>query len=486
MKTSSLKSLALACLLLSAQGIQAKIALPTILGSNMVLQQQTTVKLWGTAKANTQVTVGTSWNGQSYTTQSDASGHWLLKATTPTAGGPYEITFSDGESLTLKNILIGEVWFCSGQSNMEMPMRGFDRQPNQGGHDVIARSKPSTPIRMYTTDSKDGQWVRQFSKQPQTDCKGEWLENEPQNVANISAVGYYFARYIQDVLEVPVGLIVSTWGGSKVEAWMSREAIGAFKDIDLSILDNSEEVKNPTATPCVLYNAKVAPLTNFAIRGMLWYQGESNRDNADQYAGLMPAFVKDLRARWNLGEFPFYFVQIAPFNYEGADGTSGARMREVQEQNMRDIPNSGMVCTLDKGHPVFIHPVDKEIVGNRLAYWALAETYGHKGFGYSSPTYKAMEKAGNRIYIDFGNAKGGIFPMWTPLGGFEIAGADKVFHPAKAEIETKTARLVVSSEEVPEPVAVRYAYKNYAEASIFSISGIPVAPFRTDDWELTK
>jgi sialate O-acetylesterase len=263
---------------------------------------------------------------------------------------------------------------------------------------------------------------------------------------------------------------------------MSREAISPFKSINLSILDNDEQIKNITATPCVLYNAKVAPFTNFAIKGFLWYQGESNRDNADLYQSLMPAFVKDLRNKWNRGELPFYFVEIAPFNYEGADGTSAARMREVQLQNMKDIPNSGMVSTLDIGHPVFIHPMDKETVGNRLALWALAKTYGKKGFGYASPIYKSMEISDNKIYINVENAQRGLCPMWTSLKGFEIAGEDKVFYPAFAEIETSTTRLTVSSDKVPHPVAVRYAYKNYAEANVFNIHGLPLIPFRTDNW----
>ena len=457
---------------------EAKVTLPSILGDNMVLQQQTEVELWGKARPNAVVTVKTSWNNRVYKSSSDGKGNWSLKVSTPVAGGSYKITFNDGELLTLQNILIGEVWFCSGQSNMG----GFDRQPVRGTNDLIAKAKPSTPIRMYTTDSKDGRWVRQFSKTPQEDCQGEWLENTPVNVSHISAVSYYFARYIQEVLEVPVGIVVSTWGGSKVEAWMSRESIKSFDSIDLSILDNDAEVKNPTATPCVLYNAKIAPLTHFAVKGFLWYQGESNRDNAGLYQSLMPAFVTDLRAKWGRGELPFYFVQIAPFNYEGADGTSAARLREVQLQNMKDIPNSGMVTTMDVGHPVFIHPVDKETVGNRLAYWALAQTYGMKGFGYAPPVYKSMEIQENKIYINFDHAQRGLSPMWTSLKGFEIAGEDKVFHPAFAEIETKTARLAVSSDKVPHPVAVRYAYKNYVEASIFSIHGIPAAPFRTDNW----
>jgi sialate O-acetylesterase len=468
--------------LFSVSGAYAKVKLPTILGDNMVLQQQTSVKLWGEAAPGAKVNIRTSWNNQSYAATCDANGKWLTTVHTPAAGGPYEIRISDGEETILKNILMGEVWFCSGQSNMEMPVKGFDRQPVENTNDVIAKAKTKTPIRMYTTDSKNGSWVRQFSKKPETDCRGEWLENAPENVANISAVAYFFASYIQETMEVPVGIIVSSWGGSMIEAWMSREALSPFSEVDLSILDNDSTVRNPTATPSVLYNAKIAPLTNFAIKGFLWYQGESNRNNADLYIRLTPAFVKDLRQKWGVGEFPFYFVQIAPFNYEGADGVSAARFREVQFRNMKDIPNSGMAMTMDVGHPVFIHPTDKQTVGSRLAYWALAKTYGKQGFGYLSPEYQSMEKVDGKIYIHFDNAPGGICPMWTDLKGFEIAGEDKIFHPAKAEIETRTAKLAVSSGDVPHPVAVRYAYKNYVEASIFSIYGIPVTPFRTDDW----
>lgn len=192
--------------------------------------------------------------------------------------------------------------------------------------------------------------------------------------------------------------------------------------------------------------------------------------------------MADLRKKWNVGDFPFYFVQIAPFNYEGAEGTSSAKLQEVQLQHMKEIPNSGMVTTLDIGHPYFIHPVDKKTVGERLAYWALGNTYNLKGFGYKPAIYKSMEISSGKIYIDFDNAQQGICPMWTQLEGFKIAGEDRIFYPAKAEIETTTARLVVSSEKVTSPVAVRYAYANYAIASIFGIDGIPVAPFRTDDW----
>lgn len=463
-------------------GLHAKVKLPSILANNMVLQQLTEVKLWGAANPNVKVKIFTSWDKKSYALVTDEKGNWMQKIKTPMAGGPFEITFNDGEKMTLSNILFGEVWFCSGQSNMEMPIRGFDRQPVVGGAHVIAKAKVSTPIRIFNTDMANGKRIRQISKQPQTDCIGLWELNTPENVATTSAAAYYFARYLQEVLDVPVGIIQSTLGGSAVQAWMSREAIEPFKEINLSILDNNEEIKSPQVTPCCLFNAKINPLLNFSIKGMIWYQGESNRNNADLYAKLVPAFVNDLRKSWGVGEFPFYYVQIAPFNYEHPDSTSAASLREVQTEMMRDIRNSGMVSTLDIGHPNFIHPGDKETVGNRLAWWALGQTYFVKGIEYATPVYKSMEKVGSKIYINFSNAEQGISPMWTDLKGFEIAGVDKVFYPAKAEIETKTTRLAVSCFKVPQPVAVRYGYKNYSEASIFSLSGIPVAPFRTDNW----
>jgi sialate O-acetylesterase len=476
------KGFVLTFLLFLVTSLQAKVKLPSILADNMVLQQKTAVKLWGWANENTTIKVTTSWDKKTYTSLSDSKGSWLLKVNTPDAGGPFFIVISDGEVLILNNILIGEVWFCSGQSNMEMPMQGFPRQPVKGGNEVIAKASLRVPIRMFTTDSKDGDWVRQFDKKPQSNCKGQWLENSSENVANTSATAYYFAKYVQEVLGIPVGIIVSSWGGSIVESWMSREAIAPFTQINISVLDDTTAITKPNSTPCVLYNAKIAPLLNFTIKGFLWYQGESNRKNADLYASLMPAFVSDLRNKWNIGNFPFYFVQIAPFKYEGADSTSAARLREVQLQNMSAIPNAGMVTTMDIGHPSFIHPVDKATVGERLALWALGATYGRKGFGYAPPVYQSMEIRGKKIYVDFKSAGKGIYPMWTSLKGFEIAGEDKVFYPANAEIETASTRLVVWNEIITNPVAVRYAYKNYVEASIFGLSGLPVAPFRTDSW----
>ena len=475
-KLSIWKAIILVPFLLSAAGLQAKVKLPSILGDNMVLQQKTAAKLWGWAKENAKIQVKTSWDKKTYTTTADIKGCWLLKVNTPDAGGPFQIIVSDGEALTLNNILIGEVWFCSGQSNMEMPMRGFDRQPLKGGNNVIAKANPNMPIRMFTTDSKEGNWVRQFTKTAQTDCQGEWLENSSINVANISATAYYFARYVREALNVPVGIIVSSWGGSVVESWMSREAIEAFKEINTSILDNDSVVKKPQATPCVLYNAKIAPLTNFTIKGFLWYQGESNRKNADLYAKLMPAFVKDLRAKWNIGEFPFYFVQIAPFNYEGADSTSAARLREVQLQNMNEIPNSGMVTTMDIGEANDLHPQNKKAVGVRMAKAARSLIYNEK-IAYSGPIPKSAIVVGKTVKVFFNHLEES--DKVYNLNHFELASVEGIF--SKASAVRKGKDVYISCNQVELPKFLRYAWcDNPAEINFFNESGLPAAGFRLE------
>lgn len=477
--------LALAAFVAALTTVFAKVTLPAIWSSDMVLQQQSDVLLRGTTDRSRTVKVWTSWDGKTSPAKPSADGSWSVMLRTPAAGGPYEIRIDDGDVLTLGNLLVGEVWFCSGQSNMEMPVQGFDRQPVEGCLDVIARAKPSTPIRIFSMDRcPDGvNLMRQYNKHPQQDCKGMWLTHTPEGVAVASAAAYFFAAYLEEVLEVPVGIINSTWGGSRIEAWMSREAIAPFGR-DLSFLDREEDIQAPWNAPTALFNAKVSPLLNFPIRGMLWYQGESNRDNAAEYERLMPAMIADYRAKWNVGEFPVYFVEIAPYAYEGNDGTSAARFREAQMKNWRDIPMSGMVSTVDIGMANSIHPVNKKTVGRRLAIYALGQTYGMKGFGYASPVYRSMEIAGGKIYINLDNAGNGPCPMWTSLKGFEIAGEDRVFHPAFAEVETSTCRLAVSSPDVPSPVAVRYAYRNVPEYSVYNIYGLPLVPFRTDDWPL--
>ena len=483
---TSVASLALMLGLMSAQPAGARIILPHILSDGMVLQQRSDVKIWGKATPGDKISVTPGWNDRTSTATVGRDSLWSVTVATPEAGGPYEIKISesDGSQVTLSNVLSGEVWFCSGQSNMEMPMRGFDRQPLDGTNTVIARAKASTPVRIFTPDSKNGQWVRSSAKTPQTDVAGEWWTNTPDNVANSSAVAYLFARYLNDVLDVPVGIIVSTLGGSRIEPWMSREAISTFDGYTFEHLDEGTKT-DAWNQPCLLYNAKVAPFTDYRVKGFLWYQGESNRHNAPIYDRLMASMVNDWRTRWDGGdEKPFYFVEIAPFRYEGDDKTSAALLREAQARAGHLIPHSGIASTLDAGQYNFIHPTDKFTPAERLAWLALADAYGMTGFGSRSPEYESMEVIDGKIYVNVTNAPNGLSPMWTSLTGFEIAGADRVFHPAFAEIEEKTCRLAVSSPDVPEPVAVRYCFSNVPEPSVYNVPGLPLLPFRTDDWDV--
>ena len=476
-------SIFLVFVLIASLTAEAKVTLPAIFSDNMVLQQNTQVNVWGKAAPGEKVTVKASWLDIAVTAKAAANGKWTVKLKTPKATTNQSVTVSGVNEITINNVVIGEVWLCTGQSYMEFPV---SRHP-----DV----KWNTGMLNEAEELKDADYpeIRLFHVKHQLahegeldDCEGEWLVCNPKNLYDFSAVGFVFGRKLYKELKMPVGLIQSTWGGTHAESWTKLDVMkknplyaDVLKDF---ALEGVKQQKNYCKVPATLWNGMIHPILGYTIKGNIWYQGESNSIRADKYQQVFTNMINSWRKEWKQPDMPFYFVQIAPFNYEGADGTSAARLREVQLQNMKDIPNSGMVTTMDVGHPVFIHPVDKETVGNRLAYWALAQTYGMKGFGYAPPVYKSMEIQENKIYINFDHAQRGLSPMWTSLKGFEIAGEDKVFHPAFAEIETKTARLAVSSDKVPHPVAVRYAYKNYVEASIFSIHGIPAAPFRTDNW----
>lgn len=477
------KTTLLFCLAALPLLMQAKITLPNILGDNMILQQQSDVKIWGKASINKKVKVSPSWTKETYSTKSDSAGNWLINITTPVAGGSYSIKITDGEELVLKNILIGEVWFCSGQSNMEMPMKGFEFEPVSGASEVIAGANESIPLRIFSTDFDENGWSRQYSKKPQEDCKGQWLLNNPQNIASVSATAYYFAKHLQKTLNIPIGIVVSSWGGSTVESWLSEEVAKSF-NLNLSHLHDDKEISKPIQQqPCVLFNSKVAPLTNFKIKGMLWYQGESNRHNAEDYSKMLPVMVKDYRNRWGV-DFSFYSVEIAPYAYDNAEGLSAAYFREMQQKLMKVIPNSGLVSTIDIGSRDFIHPADKEDVGKRLAYWALAKDYGINNIGYKTLIYKSMEVKDGKTYIEFENINGKVYPypINQALESFEIAGEDKIFYPAEAIIDLKNKQLTVWSDKLTKPVAVRYAFHNYSKASLFDRYELPVAPFRTDNW----
>jgi len=460
----------LTLLLLIPAILQAEVKLPVIFGDHMVLQQQTDAAIWGKATPEKTVRVTTSWNQKSYATQADATGAWKLKVKTPAAGGPYSITITDGKALKLDNVLIGEVWVCSGQSNMQMTMRGYRNQPVTGSNEAIA-SSANPLIRLFTVE-------RKTSLEPQDDFTGKWLECLPENVADFSAAAYYFGRMIQNALNVPVGLICSSWGGTRIEPWISEAGIRKFDFVKLP--DKNQTGTISQQTPTVLFNAMIHPMAGYAIRGGLWYQGESNRNEPDRYEKLMPGLVENWRAEWGIGDFPFYYVQIAPFDY-GTTGTNSAFLREAQLKASTALPNLGMACLMDAGEKNNIHPANKKAAGERLAYLALANTYGKKGFEFSGPVLKEMTVEGSLVRLTFEHAANGLTTFGNELVNFKVAGEDKRFFPATAVI-TNTG-ISLSAPSVPKPVAVRYAFDDFVTGELFNTEGLPASSFRTDNWE---
>lgn len=454
----------------------AQVKLPYFFSDNMVLQQQSNAAIWGWAKAGSTITVTTSWNKKKYNTQTGSDGKWKLKVITPAAGGPYEITVSDGNPVVLKNILIGEVWLCSGQSNMEMPMKGFRDQPVTGSNDAVF-SSANPNIRLYTVP-------RSVQRTPQDTSKNSpWRPAEPEAVANFSATAYLFGKILYQQLQVPIGLVNISYGGSPVEAFMDAQTLNAFPEIKIPAKTDTVKLNNKVAT--VLYNGMLRPFLGYTIKGCIWYQGESNNDRPQQYETLFPAFVKQVRAQSEQGDFPFYYCQIAPYNYYNyaavnAVNNNSAYLRDAQRKALAKIPNSGMAVLMDIGEEFNIHPMDKATGSKRLAYMALAKTYGKKGFAAESPAYETVSFANGIATIKFSNAPNGLTAFGKPLLQFEIAGANKIFRPAKALVTGGT--VVVSAPDVPNPVAVRYAFKDFAAGDLFSTEGFPVSSFRSDDW----
>jgi len=457
-------------LFLAAINASGKISLPSVISDNMVLQQKSKVALWGKAKINSRVRVTTSWNKQEYVSSADGNGSWKLLVATPSAGGPYEITFNDGEKLTLSNILIGEVWVCSGQSNMEMPVKGFGNQPILNANEILLDAD-NPQIRLI-------RYERALTRTPEYDSKStSWQVSDAQNAKDFSAVGYQFAQILQRKLKVPVGIIMSTWGGTKIEAWMTGNSLKQFPEIVIpAVADTTRINKND---PTVLFNGMINPFLGYGIKGVIWYQGEQNRSNPQIYDRLMVSMVKEWRSLWNRGDFPFYYVQIAPFHYKDRIGPANL-LREAQLKASTQIPNSGMVVSMDVGAENFIHPPDKTTISKRLAYWAIANDYGMKGLPFASPVFKSMTVDKDIANLSFDHAENGLSSFGKPLSAFEIAGEDKIFYPANAKITGKGVSL--QSEQVKVPVAVRYAFKDWVIGDLFNTEGFPASPFRTDNW----
>lgn len=628
---------------LYASGVLGAIKLPSIFSDNMVLQQKSNVPVWGWASPGEQIKVTGTWDKEMKTTRAGKDGKWMIRLQTPGAGGPYTITIKGAESLTLHNVLIGEVWVCSGQSNMEMPVSGWPGAPILNSKaEINAANYPA--IRMFTVS-------RDVALTPQQDCKGSWASCSPQTVPSFSATAYFFGRELYRKLKVPIGLIHTSWGGTVAEAWTSEGALrklgdfnGALnkqdsivphlqemkaqdtrnlkvweesvakintryaeesfddagwnamqlpvkwesaglpdfdgvvwfrkvvevpaswagKDLQLDLgpvddqditwfngqkigaimedgywaKDRSYKVPGPLVKagrnviavrvldtrgnggidgdakqmglypagmeeekislagnwrykaaiqkpqmhltdnpnmPAVLYNGMIAPLVPYAIRGAIWYQGEANVGRAAQYARLFPAMITDWRARWQQGDFPFYFVQIAPYPY-GGDGRQSAALRDAQRRTL-DLAHTGMVVTLDIGDTTNIHPANKEEVGRRLSLWALTAVYGKKNMVFSGPLYKEMQIQGNKAIISFDHAAGGLVAKGGSLDHFQIAGPDGSFVKARATIAGN--KVIVEAPGITHPSAVRYAWRDNAVPHLFNKAGLPASVFTT-------
>lgn len=453
-------------------------AVPSFFADSMVLQQQEDVAIWGKDTSGISVQIEASW-GESVNTKTDEDGTWEVELKTPEASFDTQtITITGSSKIDIKNVLVGEVWFCSGQSNMEMPLKGFDKSPVNRS-DTFLDASDNPDIRLFNAP-------RTASLSPKMNISGTWQMASRTSVEEFSAVGYMFGKKLFDRLQIPIGIIESAWGGTRIEAWLPKSKASAYSEIIIpkSLSKKESRRKKPTA----LYNAMIHPFRDYAIKGVLWYQGETNRHNPGPYKQYMHDLVDAWRIQWNRPELPFYMVQIAPYGYaKYRDGKvlDANRIREAQALAAQEIPNTGIVITTDVGKCDDIHPPEKETIADRMATMAFAEQYGMKDSAYRSPEYKTMRIEGNKIHLsfDFGGETEANrqFDANRKITDFEIAGEDKKFRPAQVTIN-ENQTLTVSSDNVKEPVAVRYGFVDCLEGSLFSRAGLPVSPFRTDSW----
>ena len=454
----------------------ADVELPALISSNMVLQRDTTITLWGWADEGEEISISSSWSDKRIRISADSSGRWSVEVKTTNSRDPQTIEIKSKTSdILLENILFGEVWLTSGQSNMQQPLQGFVGQPTIGSQDAIVNAE-NDKLRLFTV-------VQEGDTTPREHLGAYigWQSATPASAKNFSAVAYFFGRQLQEILDVPVGMIHSSWGSSPVESWMSTESLSPIKKFELSDLDP----ELPNRSPIMLFNAMLNPLIPYTIKGALWYQGEANASQPEEYEKLFPAMVEDWRSRWGIGDFPFYYTQIAPFRYNWPDSDRAeedhliAQMRESQQQCLELIPNSGMAVLMDVGEKYVIHPPRKKEVAERLLYNALNQTYGYKAVDFSGPVYDAMEIAGDRIRLTFRHAERGLYSTGDS-DNWEIAGADRVFHPARATVNRRG--VTVKSDMVKSPVAVRYAWRDWVTGTLYGTNMLPASSFRTDDW----
>jgi sialate O-acetylesterase len=507
MKQRILIAVALAVACLASRQARADVKLHPLFSDGMVLQRGVDCPIWGTADPDEEISVGLDREGvldsfsiKPWTRKANADGQW--KAAIPVsvvkAGGGYKLTIKGKNTIVLKDVYVGDVWICSGQSNMEWQL-----QKTHNAEEAIKNST-NPKIRLFTVP-------KNTSNKPLTEFKGQpkWQECNPDTVKNFSAVGYYFGRDLQKALDVPIGLIHTSWGGTRAEAWTSRPVLEKYEEwkgefpaqekFKTQLQEHQQAVKKakeegkqpppapkspvPTGAnaPSVLYNAMIAPLIPYAIKGAIWYQGESNAGKAYAYRKLFPTMIQNWRDDWKQGDFSFLFVQLAPFReiVSEPQESAWAELREAQLMTDLNLKNTGMAVITDVGDPKDIHPKKKEPVGARLALAARGIAYGEK-IEYSGPVYDKLTVKDGKAILHFTHVGKGLEAKEGALHGFTIAGADRKFYNAQAEIQGDT--VLVWCDKVTEPVAVRYGWANCPVVNLWNKDGLPATPFRTDDF----
>lgn len=468
MKSKSFLIISLAVFFTVAR-VHAQLRLPSVIASNMVLQQNDSVWLWGWAGPGEKVFVNTSWSSQRDSAITSNGAKWKLKVKTPAAGGPYTVTFTThGTPLVLQNVMIGEVWVCSGQSNMEWSY-------NNGEKDVRSEMPVAANNNIHFF-----QIPKTTADAPQDNISAQWTTCDSNTIKGFSAVAYFFGKKLQQQLGVPVGLINTSWGGTPAEVWTPEEKINGDE-----VLKTAAAKLKPAAwwpnLPGLTYNAMIAPVTFYNIAGAIWYQGESNSGTNDTYSKLMATMIDSWREAWKK-ELPFYYVQIAPYKY--GNNNVGAMLQEAQTKTMSH-PHVGMVVVTDLIDSVTnIHPSHKREVGNRLANWALGDAYHRQGVNYKNPAYAGAEVKGATIVVSISNAPMGFQVKPGGFSGFYISGATENWLPAEAKIVK--GKIVVWNKQVKQPVYVRYGFGNTLIGNVLSAEGLPLIPFRTDQWPVDQ
>ncbi len=491
----------------SSGGLLAEVSLPNVFGDHMVLQRDQKDPVWGWADPGEAITVTIA--GQSHKTTADADGKWRVELDPMEAGGPYELVVQGTNTVTFRDVLVGEVWVCSGQSNMQWNVG------KSNNAEVEIASAKNNQIRLLTVPTKGTQEL-------QDNFNGKWAVCSPETVKDFSAVGYFFGRRLQQTLGVPIGLIDNAWGGSSAEAWIPREDFSKTEltaeflaNADAKLQDYTDESYQEALTsyeekrseweaqgkkgraprrpsdprynqhrPANIYNGMVYPIQGYGIQGVIWYQGESNAGRAKSYQTVFPMVITSMREKWGQGDFPFYWVQLADYNAETDDAnakTAWAELREAQTMTL-NLPNTGEAVIIDVGEGRDIHPRNKQVPAERLARWALANDYDID-MHYQSPTFQSMEVQGNKAILTFDHVSGeGLYSFDTnEVKGFSIAGDDKNFYWADAKVIGKN-QVEVSSDQVSNPVAVRYGWAQNPVVNLQDRNGLPVTPFRSDTW----